>query len=330
MYQPFILYAHRLLRDRDETITFVDVGSRNGVLELASLAEFVHAFGFEPNPDEYKKLVSGKTDASRFGIHSPRFRSLSYAPYALADESGKKSLYVTLGPGAAGMLPPNEERLREIRWKGETYKRNFGDDVFPVEKTVEVEVKTLQDFAKEKSLSFFDYLKIDVEGSEYEVLRGAGDLLHSTGVIKVEVCFIPFRKGQKLFSHADLLLRDFGFDLLKYEISPAQIGFKERTESWSFGPTIGFPERYGQPLSCDAIYVNRSLKDPKRILAQAMVLLEKNYLDEALFILQHRAGIEEKEFFELLRTYRGNWRARIIDFVFRMGRRFVRSPQLWK
>ena len=43
------------------------------------------------------------------------------------------------------------------------------------------------------------------------------------GVIRVEVCFIPFRKDQKLFSDVDVLLRPYDFDLLRYEIDPHQI-----------------------------------------------------------------------------------------------------------
>ena len=50
-----------------------------------------------------------------------------------------------------------------------------------------------------------------------------GDLLARTGVIKVETCFIPFRKQQKLFSQVDLHLREFGFDLLHYEVESGQI-----------------------------------------------------------------------------------------------------------
>ena len=97
------------------------------------------------------------------------------------------------------MLEPNLERFRESRWKGRPYKRNFVDDIFGGFTKIQNNVKTLDVFAEENGIHHVDYLKIDVEGSEYEVFQGSRSLLASTRIIKVEICFIPFRKGQKLF-----------------------------------------------------------------------------------------------------------------------------------
>lgn len=311
--------ALRLLADRNATITFVDVGSRNGILELASIASFVDAYGFEPNPVEHEKLLTGETDSSLLGVRSPKYRSVTYCPHAIADVVGRKSLYITRGPGSSGLLEPDFDRLREIHWRDMVRIPNWAEALI-VERVEDVVVTTLEAFACEQHLSAIDYLKLDVEGSAYEVLIGAGeDLLRRIGVIKAELEFIPYRKGQKLFSHVDLFLREHGFDLLRYEISPAQIGFKERTSGWSFGPIIGIPERYGQPLQCDAIYVNRAIDDPDRALAQAAVLLEKNYLDEALFILRTRAHVNDHTLLNAIREYRGNWRQRAATWVVESG-----------
>lgn len=320
MRKQFLYSARQVLLRRGTKINFVDIGSRNGVIELAAISEFVNAYGFEPNQVEYEKLVHGTTDASRFGIHSPNYRALTYSSYALADTVGRKPFYITRGPGASGMLEPNYERLKEIRWKGYTYTPNFAEEVFTVVRVVDVEVNTLKHFAQQQNIRHIDYLKIDVEGSAYEVFLGAGnELLKQVGIIKAEVEFIPFRKGQKLFSEVDLLLRECGFDLLRYEIAPEQIGFKERTSPWSFGPEIGIPERFGQPLQADAIYVNRGIIDPQRALAQAMILLEHHYLDEALFILQHKAGLPEDSLCMLLAQYRGSWASRALNAFVRLA-----------
>lgn len=332
MYSPFIPYAKKILSDSGIDIEFVDVGSRNGIIELASVAGFVNAYGFEPNPEEFSKLVSGTTDASKIGIKSPKYKKISYSPYALSDTRGKQPFYITKGPGACGMKEPNMERLKEIRFHGGiAYKNSMGEDIFAVDRIVDVDVSTVGEFAKEKKLSYIDYLKIDVEGSEYEVLSGTDGLLQNTGVIKVEVCFIPMRKNQKLFSDVDLLLRKYDFDLLRYEISPVQVGLKERTTSWSFGPTVGFPERFGQPIQADAIYVNRSISDKKRCIAQAVVLMEKNYIDEAAFILEKRAKIEDTVLLGLLRSYKGQWRVRLLNSIFEFARKILKpSASLWK
>lgn len=322
--------TNKLLKDNNVFINFVDIGSRNGIVELGGIAQCVDAYGFEPNSVEYDKLITGETDASFYGLKSPNYHSIAYSPYALAEKSGIYHFYITHGPGAAGMLEPDVSRLKEIHWKGESYKKNLAEDIFSVDKIVEVNAKTLKEFSVEKKISYIDYLKIDVEGSEFEVLDGAGDLLNSVGVIKVEVCFIPFRKGQKIFSEVDLLLRKYGFDLLKYEIVPEQVGLKERTKAWSFYPAMGVPEKYGQPIQADAIYVNRSIIDKKRLIAQAAVLIEKKYIDEALFIISKKIKLEDGELVALLKEYTGDFRTKLFTFFFNFLRTLLNLIRKFK
>src|SRR4051812_31523131 len=126
MLSAVVSEVSRLLKERNVTINFVDIGSRNGVIEMRDIAKFVSAYGFEPNPEEYERLLSGNTEMKMVtGVTSPSYRHLSYSPYAIGDRNGESEFYVTPGPGACGMLEPNLERLREIIWKGRTYKKNF-------------------------------------------------------------------------------------------------------------------------------------------------------------------------------------------------------------
>ncbi len=314
MNRLFLPHCRKLLDSLSESLIYVDVGARNGMFELAAIAPYVKAYGFEPNPEEYEKLKSGDTDVSWLGVPAPKYAETHYSPYAVGNANGTQKIYITNGPGAVGLIEPDIDRLREIIWKGRRYHPNFGDEIFQVRKTAPVEVKTLGSFARENGLTRMDFLKIDVEGMEYEVLEGAGDLLADTSVIKVEVCFIPFRKNQKLFSHVDLLLRSFGFDLLKFETVQAQVGYKEREYPFSVGPAVGWPDRYGQALSCDAIYVNRNTSG-QRAVAQAVVLIEKNYLDEALFILKRRSGVRDEELFDLLKNWRGGPKTKLFNLL---------------
>ena len=167
----------RLLRERAQTLVLVDVGARNGPRHLEDLAEDVDVYAFEPNPEEYKKLVEGTTDAAKLGMPQSPYKSVRYFPYALGNVDGQADFHVTPGPGACGLLEPDLERLREIVWKGRRYERNFGDDIFAGARTISVETKRLDAFAREQALPPIDLLKVDVEGSEYEVLEGAGDVL---------------------------------------------------------------------------------------------------------------------------------------------------------
>jgi hypothetical protein len=56
-----------------------------------------------------------------------------------------------------------------------------------------------------------DFLKMDVQGAELDVIRGAERLLDSTSVIQLEVEFVPMYKDQPLFGDLDRELRNRGF-----------------------------------------------------------------------------------------------------------------------
>ncbi len=74
---------------------------------------------------------------------------------------------------------------------------------------VEVEVNTIDNFIGEKKLTKVDFIKIDVEGAEYDTLRGGGEVFK-----KLRPCFIlaihpePIeKKGDKLEDIYDLLVQ---------------------------------------------------------------------------------------------------------------------------
>jgi FkbM family methyltransferase len=52
--------------------------------------------------------------------------------------------------------------------------------------TVEVEITTLDDILSERDILFIDILKLDVEGNELEVLKGATETLKNTKKIVLE------------------------------------------------------------------------------------------------------------------------------------------------
>lgn len=290
-----------LLEERDVELVLVDVGARNGIGELPHLAPFVRAVGFEPNPAEFDKLVSGETDvARRLGIRPLPYREVRYLPYACGRAEGRAAFHVTPGPGAAGMLEPDLERLGEIVWKGRSFPDSLADEIYRGFETIEVAVRRLDDVAEELELDHVDYLKVDVEGYEHDVLVGARELLPRVGVIRVETFFVPLLKAQKLFSDVDVLLREHGFELLRYEIDPAQIAYKARTSPVEAIHDRRFPDPHGQAIAADAIYVNRAVRDPDRVLAQAAVLLERDYVDEALHLLRKGNAVSDEKFLSLL------------------------------
>lgn len=116
-----------------------------------------------------------------------------------------KTLYITKKGLCSSLYEPNIEELK----KYDQYTQRFH-----IVRTVELEVIRLDSVVPIGTV--VDYLKIDAQGSELDILKGAGDLLHTTKVIECEVEFVPIYKDQPLFEDVKQYLESYGFRFHKY------------------------------------------------------------------------------------------------------------------
>ena len=190
---------------RDYPCTAIDVGSAGGIIaDLNPIAFAVDAVGFEPNPQHF-------ADLSTVGHH---WRSLRYLPHAIGGESGTRTLYRPGFGNSSTILPP-------IATVGEAFgKRQF----FDVEETMQVDVVRLDDVLRDFDIQNPDYLKLDVEGAEFEILEGASDTLSKLSALRVEVSFIELREGQRLAMEVGHYLERRGFRLMSMpEMNPWRV-----------------------------------------------------------------------------------------------------------
>ena len=94
-----------------------------------------------------------------------------------------------------------------------------------------------------------DVIKIDTQGTEIDVLEGAGRLLDETIAVDLEVEFVDQYKGQPLFADIDAFMRSAGF-LLR--------GLRRTYWRNSMKATHCFG---GQILHGDALYVRHEALD---------------------------------------------------------------------
>jgi hypothetical protein len=78
-------------------------------------------------------------------------------------------------------------------------------------RTLEVDVVTLDAALDGRRFPHLDYLKLDIEGIEYEVLEAAPRCVESAFALKVEASFLEQRTGQKRAWEVMQLLTDRGF-----------------------------------------------------------------------------------------------------------------------
>lgn len=189
----------------DFPCTAIDVGSAGGfIADLNPIAFAVDAVGFEPNPDHFAALSASDGN----------WRSLRYLPLAVGGQAGTRTLYRPKFANSSTLLPPNTAI-------GAAFDKS---QFFDVEETTEVEVVSLDNALQQFDIHNPDYLKLDVEGAEFEILEGASLALSTLSAIRVEVCFVDVRQGQRLGMEVGHFLEERGFRLMHVtDLSPWRI-----------------------------------------------------------------------------------------------------------
>ena len=177
-------------------IVIADVGCRWGFAEdFSADAESFTLFGFDPDDEECQRLNA------RYS--SP---NITAVPIALGNNNGEKTLYLTSNPACSSVYQPDP-------WLNSNYAA-FHCQIETGKTTIRV--RRLDDWAKENGLDVIDYMKVDTQGSDFDVLQGAGDLLTHMRCVQVEVMFNPMYLGQPLFADIDAFLRSKGFVLWRF------------------------------------------------------------------------------------------------------------------
>lgn len=91
----------------------------------------------------------------------------------------------------------------------------WGPDLLDTDGQLDVETATIDAFCDEASIGHIDILKLDVQGAEYAVLKGAERMLdrHSIGVVYLEIIVAPTYSGQKSLQDYLALFASRGYEL---------------------------------------------------------------------------------------------------------------------
>ena len=121
---------------------------------------------------------------------------------------------------------------------------------FEIEERIPLKADSLSNLLYSKNVSALDFIKIDTQGSELEILRGAGDLLRSVIGVEVEVEFVELYKGQPLFQEVNSYISNWGMSLVDLKRT-----FWKRKSQYQ-------NTRKGQLIYADALY----LREPEALL----------------------------------------------------------------
>lgn len=157
--------------------TYIDIGASTGTTSSPFINSFEKIYCFEPNPNSFKDLS--------------KFSELICHNYALGNTNEKKLLVMN-----TTTQNPEHGSLSDIRTEG-----------WNKTETYEVEIKRLDDF----KFDFVDFIKIDTEQYELEVVQGA------LKIIKKHKPTIFFENKRGEADQVILLLLDLGLTVKKWK-----------------------------------------------------------------------------------------------------------------
>lgn len=155
---------------------------------------------FEPHPSFYNKLCDQFSHFENFHLY----------PLALSNKKGTFDFYLTDKQDCSSLRAPKEEA-----WVNRPEVTNF--------KIIQVEVDLMENILPD--LPYISYLKLDTQGSEYEILEGMGNLLNKTHYVRCEISNQGQYIGERTKWEVISLMESKGFKYLEEAQKGADIFF---------------------------------------------------------------------------------------------------------
>lgn len=271
-------------------LEIIDAGARNGFNQLHKLNRYINLQAFEPDPRSFKSLDGILSNSG--------FKSYHTLQLALGNTNGQTMFNLTVKPDMSSLLEFDnalfDNHFGHIA-SSEAWKQSG-----QTEHAQMVQVDTLDNLFAGKTGYQIDLLKMDTQGSEYEILQGALHLLSSgnISIIKTESNLVPMYKGQKSFSELDLFIQSKDF------VQVDCLFYPQTTEHSGTKAIKSYPKLYEKQKAatgCDIIYLlNPHKLAPIRAIKAALILGHWGYFSWAVPLLEKHSGLNSGEIESLL------------------------------
>lgn len=196
----------------------LDVGANAG-----QFAEGLRSAGFRRKIISFEALPDVQRTLALKARHDSEW--MIPAPMAISDYDGRANFHVSTDSVSSSLLSRNKNMDRVASG-------------FEMTSTIETDVRRLDTYFKPEGRVF---LKIDTQGTEAHVLRGAEGIMDSVVGIQLEMSFSPLYEGQNLlFKDIWKQVEAQGFDL------------------WDIGPAA-FDRSTGRIVQCDGVFFRRNM-----------------------------------------------------------------------
>jgi FkbM family methyltransferase len=171
----------------------IDIGASGGLEGNWQAAEkYLKVIGFEPDKTAWEKLSLQKEEKYKY-LNTGLFNKKGFVDFNITKKQMVSSIYT-----------PNLKFLKQFPEV----------DRFEIIKTVKIEVDSLDNILEENNIKNPDFIKLDTQGSELNILEGGIKTLNSDILgMEIEVEFVKMYENQPLFSEIDIFVRKNGFHL---------------------------------------------------------------------------------------------------------------------
>jgi FkbM family methyltransferase len=183
----------------NNSITIFDVGACTGEVSFQYNDLFTNStiFCFEPYIPSFrilKEKTSGFTNIKCFNL-------------ALSNISGQLDFHVNKSYATNSILATHADSAK-----------NWNEEVLFTIEEIKINSLTLDDFVAQNQIDKIDILKLDTQGTEYQIIEGASQSIkqNKIALIYLEIIIMPTYQEQKNLDEILLLLRNKGFSLYNF------------------------------------------------------------------------------------------------------------------
>jgi FkbM family methyltransferase len=241
-------------------INIIDLGARGGLnFDIRKFNSEVQVFAIELDLNECARL-------NELEKINPDSRT-RYFPIALSSTNETRNFHLTRDPACSSIYPPIEhlaDRFKEL-------------DCIKLTSVESLDFITLDNWADTNGIGHVDFLKLDTQGSELDILLGSPKTLSKTSLVEIEVEFSPIYEGQPLFADVDTFMRAHGFvlwnlgNLVHYSVNEGS-EILSNLVTFHNSKKFDLPSPGGQLYWGHALYISKMLLiDPSNLKLQNQI-----------------------------------------------------------
>lgn len=129
-----------------------------------------------------------------------------FYPFALGKKKEIRKFYITNKPECSSLYKPNEKLLKLYNNLNGAFLKDIKN----------IQTISLDEFCKKENVDYLDFIKVDVQGAELDVLQGAKKSLENVLCIISEVEFIDHYINQPLYGDICSYLKDYNIMFQKF------------------------------------------------------------------------------------------------------------------